>query len=139
MVSVKVEVDNGFPKNKSLVAQLKHRVPEEYWRLYKRNVVPLTPKKSSWLRRSIRHSIIGNTLTIWWDAKYAGNQNFGSHSVRSKRVVNIDGNFVTLMPGRYPYSRYTTAGTGAGFKERAADLTRAQFMEEFYKNNPEYR
>lgn len=139
MVSVKVDVDDGMKENVKLMQNLKHIWPEEYWKLYKKNVAPLTPAKRNWLRRSIRHSVAGNELTIWWEAKYAAAQNDGGHTVRQRRVVNIDGNFVTLMPGYYPYRRYTTAGTGSGFREKAMDLTRQQFIEEFYKNHPEYR
>lgn len=138
MVSVKVAVDNGMEDNKRLVMNLRHLLPEEYWRLYKKNVVNITPKKSSALRRSIRHQILGNQLIIDWRAKYAAAQNAGGHRVGRRRVVNIDGRFVTLKPDYYPYKNYTST-PGAGFREKAASATQAQFMAEFYKNHPEYR
>lgn len=141
MVSVKIDVDDGMQKNEKLMLDLKHLWPEEFWKLYKKNVVPLTPAKSNWLRRSIRHSVAGNKLTIWWEAKYAGVQNEGGHTVTKpiKGWNDRDAKYSTIMPGYYRYRRYTTPGTGANFREKAADMTINQFKEEFYKNHPEFR
>lgn len=141
MVSVRISTNDGMDQNKRLVQKLNHLLPEEYWKLYKKNVVGITPRKSSALRRSIAHSVIGNQLTIWWRSKYAAAQNAGGHTVPSMvRGINPNtGKGSTIMPGYYRYRQYTTAGTGAGFKEKATEMTQAQFMAEFYKNHPEYR
>lgn len=143
MVSVKVDYNASAMKhNGKLVLDLNHLLPNEFAKLYMATVRPLTPKKSSGLRRNISKQILGNKAIIFWRVRYAAAQNEGGHQVSSTRVIKAGPgkrDYITLKPGFYRYSNYTTPGTGPQFKEIAMARTRTQFMEEFYKAHPEYR
>lgn len=144
MVSVKVTT-KGLEESQRLMMTLKHTIPEEYWSLYKKNVVGITPKKSSALRRSIAHSIVGNELTIWWRVPYAAAQNVGYHTDRRRHFVPAEGfgengrGYLAIPGRRHFYQNYSTPGTGAGFMEKAASMTLQEFSDRFYQDHPEYR
>lgn len=107
--------ENSIPNNNLLLIRAETAIPAEFVKRFKKNVVTLTPSKSGALRRSIITQQLGNTATIGWRSEYAGAQNEGQHTVHEKRVINIDGNYVTLQPGVYRYRKYTTPGTGPHF------------------------
>ncbi|MEI7632355.1 MAG: hypothetical protein WCJ60_03460 [bacterium] len=115
LLSAKTFFDDHTNHNIQLLERATTNIPKEFIRLYKKNVVSITPKKTGALRRSIITQALGNTASISWRSPYAAAQNKGYHDVTNKRVVNIDGRFVTLMPGRYYYRNYTTPGTGPRF------------------------
>lgn len=121
--------ENMIPGNNALLIRAETQLPAEFVRRYKKNVVSLTPRKSGALRRSIITRQIGNTAEISWRLPYAAAQNQGFHTVREKRVVNIDGHYVTLQPGIYRYRNYTTAGTGAHFANIAFQKTTNEIPE----------
>lgn len=108
--------DNHIPGNNMLLIQAQNTLPSEFIRRYKKNAVRITPYKTGALRRSIITRTVGDgTAQISWRLPYAAAQNQGYHTVKTKRVVNIDGKYVTLKPGVYRYRNYTTEGTGAHF------------------------
>ncbi len=117
------------PGNTALLIRAESAIPSEFVRLYKRNAVAITPRKTGALRRSIITRQVGNTAEISWRSAYAIPQNQGFHTVATKRVVNIDGSFVTLMPGVYRYHNYTTPGTGPHFANIAYQATISQMPE----------
>lgn len=125
-LSTEAFFDDGNRTNIALLVRAKTDIPAEFVRLYKKNVVGITPMKTGALRRSIITRQLGGTAEIAWRSPYAGTQNVGGHTVASKRVVNIDGRFVTLQPGFYRYRNYTTAGTGPNFAGKAFQATQAQ-------------
>ena len=112
--------------DRQLYRRAETALPEEFIRVYKRNVVAITPRKTGALRRSIITQAIGGRAEIAWRLPYAIPQDKGGHTVGSKRVVNIDGDFVTLHPGFYRYKNYTTPGTGPNFATTAFMATTAQ-------------
>lgn len=122
-LSSKTFFENNTPGNTALLIRAETQLPAEYLKHYKANVVNLTPKKRGGLRRSIITRQLANRAEISWRAPYAVQQNQGYHTVLSKRVVNIDGSFVTLHPGRYYYHNYTTPGTGPHFANIAFQKT----------------
>lgn len=103
-------------------------LPAEFVRLYKRNVVAITPRKSGALRRSIITQALGNRAEISWRMPYAMAQDKGGHT-QSHTVRGInkrDGGGGTIMPGSYRYRNYTTPGTGPNFATIAFKATTAQ-------------
>ncbi len=122
-LSTKAFFENMIPGNNALLIRAETAIPAEFIRHYKKNVAPLTPKKVGSLRKSIITQQLGNTASISWRSAYAGAQNQGSHTVKEKRIVNIDGKFVTLQPGVYHYRNYTTPGTGPRFATIAFQKT----------------
>lgn len=80
-------------------------LPEEFVKLYKRNVVGLTPIKTGALRRSIITQAMGNTASISWRVPYAKAQDLGTHTVRKpiKGTNQRDGGYGIIMPGTYTY------------------------------------
>ena len=106
-----------------LLIRAETQLPAEWLKRYRKNVVALTPKKSGALRRSIITQQRGTQADVSWRMPYAAAQNQGYHTIREKRVVNIDGRFVTLQPGIYRYKNYTTGGTGAHFANIAFTKT----------------
>jgi hypothetical protein len=113
----------------NILVRAETAIPSEFVRLYKKNAVAITPRKTGALRRSIITRQLGNTAEISWRSGYAIPQNQGFHTVTSKRVVNIYGSFVTLQPGVYRYRNYTTPGTGPHFAGIAYQQTIAQMPE----------
>ncbi len=118
--------ENHIPGNNMLLIRAETALPAEFVKRYKANAVAITPRKTGALRRSIITQQLGASAQVSWRSAYAGAQNQGFHTVTSRRVVNIDGRFVTLMPGIHRYSRYTTPGTGAHF----ANIAYAKTVDE---------
>jgi hypothetical protein len=122
-LSTQAFFENNIPGITNLLIRAETAIPQEFIRRYKANVVNITPRKTGALRRSIITRQLGNTAEISWRSPYAIPQNQGFHTVTSRRVVNIDGQFVTLMPGVYHYHKYTTPGTGPHFASIAYQKT----------------
>lgn len=129
-LSAKAFFENKIPNNNMLLIRAEAAMPLDYIRRYKKNAVAITPKKTGALRRSIITRAAGDgTAEISWRLPYAQAQNQGFHTVATKRVVNIDGQFVTLQPGIYRYKNYTTAGTGPHFANIAFVKTNNEMPE----------
>lgn len=122
-LSAKTFFEDHTAGNNMLLIRGATMLPAEFIRIYKKNVVKITPMKSGALRRSIITQSLGNEANISWRSAYAGAQNEGGHTVAETRRVNIDGRFVTLKPGFYRYRKYTTAGTGPHFANIAYQET----------------
>ena len=106
-LSTKAFFENNTASNVLLIKQAETALPKEFIRLFKKNVVDNTPKKSSALRRSIITQALGSRAQIGWRSAYAAAQEKGSHA------------------GSASYSNYTTDDTGAGFaKDAFAKTTR---------------
>lgn len=125
-LSAKTFFDDNTENNVRLLISAKETIPAEFVKRYKKNVVKITPKKTGALRRSIITQQVGNTANISWRSAYAGAQNVGGHIVAERRRINIDGRFVTLMPGYYRYKHYTTPGTGPRFAQIAFEETQKE-------------
>lgn len=106
-LSAKAFFENNTASNVVLIKQAETQIPQEWVRLFKRNVVAGTPKDSSTLRRSIITQALGSRAQIGWRAPYAGAQEAGGHN----GVV---------------YVNYTTPGTGKNFARNAFRATTAQ-------------
>lgn len=125
-LSAQAFFEDMTPGNNALLIRAETAIPAEFVRRYKKNAVAITPMKTGALRRSIITRQLGGTAEVSWRMPYALAQNQGYHTVREKRVVNIDGRFVTLMPGTYHYRNYTTPGTGPHFANIAYQRTIAE-------------
>lgn len=127
-ISAKAYFDNKIDYNVTLLRRAETALPEEFVRLYKRNVVAITPRKTGALRRSIITQALGNTANISWRMPYAKAQDAGGHtqSHTVKGINRRDGGGGTIMPGSYRYSNYTTPGTGPHFATTAFKATTAQ-------------
>ena len=125
-LSAKAFFEDGTANNTRVLIRAETQIPQEFTKRYRKNVFRITPKKSVALRRSIITQAIGNKAEISWRLPYAGAQNVGHHTVDRKRVVNIDGRYVTLSPGVYPYRNYTTRRTGPGFASIAYQKTQSE-------------
>ena len=125
-LSAKAHFEDNTGRNNQLLIKAKTQIPEEFIKRFKKNVVKLTPRKTGALRRSIITQALGNTASIGWRLPYASAQHAGYHTVASTRVVNIDGRYVTLKPGTYRYTNYTTAGTGPRFGAIAFQKTQKE-------------
>lgn len=105
------------PKNldtaRTVYRRAETALPSEFVRLYKKNVVAITPRENNGLRRSIVTQAIGGRAEIAWRVPYAKAQDDGGRD----GVV---------------YRNYTTPGTGAHFATRAFMATSAQ-MPEVYR------
>lgn len=106
-LSAKTFFDNKTDYNKTLLRRAETAIPQEFVRLYKRNVVSITPRKTGYLRRSIITQALGNTANIAWRAPYAKAQDDGGHNGAR-------------------YRNYTTPGTGPNFATIAFKATTAQ-------------
>jgi len=118
-------------KTRILYRRAETDLPDEFIRMYKKNVVSITPKKSGALRRSIITQSTGNRAEIAWRLPYAIPQDEGGHTVTERRKVRIGDRWVTLAPGKYRYHRYTTPGTGPGFATKAFIATNEQMPEAY--------
>lgn len=125
-LSAKAFFENNTDHNIRLLTRAETAIPREFVNLYKKNVVGITPMKTGALRRSIITRQLGSTAEISWRMPYARAQNEGGHTVSARRVININGRFVTLQPGRYVYRNYTTPGTGPRFASIAFQRTQGQ-------------
>lgn len=124
-LSAKAFFKDMTPGNTAILIRAETAVPQEFVKRYKKNVAPLTPMKTSALRRSIITQQLGNTADISWRSPYAIYQNRGWHEQRNMvRGANTrDGGYGTIKPGLYHYSRYTTPGTGPHFADIAFQKT----------------
>ena len=98
---------------KTLYRRAETQLPAEFVKVYKRNVVAGTPRKSGALRRSIITQAIGSRAEIGWRMPYAQAQENGG------------------ARGRV-YKKYTTPGTGPHFARNAFMATTAQ-MDAIYR------
>ena len=114
--------------DRQLYRRAETQLPEEFAKLYKKNVVKITPKKTGRLRRSILAAVSDGRVDIGWRAPYARAQDEGGHTqTHTVRGINRrDGGGGTIKPGTYRYRRYTTPGTGPGFATKAFKATTAQ-------------
>lgn len=112
-----------------LIARVDTVVPAEYVKLYKKNVIPFTPRQSGALRRSIITRSSKGIAEIGYRSQYAAVQERGFHTqTHSVRGWNQrDGGYSTIKPGRYLYSKYTTPGTGKGFFAKGKQKTDKEF------------
>lgn len=132
-ISAKAYFDNHIDTNVKLLRRAETALPEEFVRLYKKNVVSLTPRKTGALRRSIITQALGNTASISWRSPYAKAQDEGGHT-QSHTVRGINpntGQGGTIMPGTYRYRNYTTPGTGPNFATTAFRATTEQMPAVF--------
>lgn len=106
-ITAKAFFNNKIDYNVTLLRRAETALPEEFIRLYKRNVVDITPKKTGALRRSIITQALGNRAQIAWRMSYAKAQDDGGHN-------------------GYIYRNYTTPGTGPHFATTAFRMTTAQ-------------
>jgi len=106
-ISAKAYFSNKIDYNKTVLIRAETALPQEFIRIYKKNVVAITPKKTGALRRSIITQASGNQANISWRSRYARAQNEGGHNGAV-------------------YRNYTTPGTGAHFANIAYKKTMAQ-------------
>lgn len=125
-LSAKAFFEDNTQANIRLLIRANETIPAEFVKIYKKNVVKLTPMKTGALRKSIITQQVGNTANISWRLPYARAQNDGGHTIGETRRVNIDGRFVTLKPGFYRYKHYTTPGTGPKFAFLAFQQTQKE-------------
>lgn len=106
-LSAKAFFKDNSASQKILIKQAETQIPQEFVRIFKKNVVSLTPKDTGALRRSIITQAMGNRAQIGWRSRYARIQN---------------------QPEDYgvSYENYTTPGTGPHFAEKAFRSTRAE-------------
>ena len=111
--------------NIKVIMRAETEFPDEWVRTFKRLVIPLTPKTSGGLRRSIITRKIPGGAEVTWRSRYAKAQDDGGHTVNKKiRGTNRrDGGYGIIMPGFYRYKQYTTPGTGPDFARKAARAT----------------
>jgi hypothetical protein len=105
-MSAKAVFDDHLAANELLITEAATNLPRMFTVQFRKNVIPFTPKKTGALRRSIVTQAIGHTAKIAWRLPYAVDQNLG----------------VDQTTGR-AYKRWTTPGTGPGFKDKALALT----------------
>jgi hypothetical protein len=105
-ISAKAVFDDHLAADELLITEAATNLPKMFTTQYRRNVLPLTPRKTGALRRSIVTQAIGHTAKIAWRLDYAIDQNLG----------------VDQKTGRV-YRHWTTPGTGPGFKDKALALT----------------
>ena len=106
-LSAKAFFTQNLDYNITLLRRAETALPQEFIRLYKKNVVSLTPKKTGALRRSIITQALGNRAQIAWRMPYAKAQEDGGHNGAT-------------------YKNYTTPGTGPHFARKAFYATTAQ-------------
>lgn len=105
-MSAKAVFDDKLAADELLITEAASNLPRMFTVQYRRNVLPLTPRKTGALRRSIVTQAIGHTAKIAWRLDYAIDQNLG-----------VDQKTGTV------YKHWTTPGTGPGFKDKALALT----------------
>lgn len=105
-MSAKAVFDRKLQEDQLLITRSVTELPRMFVTQYKKNVAPITPRKSGALRRSIITQVIGKRANIAWRLPYAVDQNLGYDTVTGR-----------------PYRKYTTPGTGSHFKDKALDLT----------------
>lgn len=127
-LSAKAFFNNHTEANQRLLIRASTELPAEWLRLYKKNVVNITPKRTGALRRSIITQQIGTGAEVSWRAPYAAAQNQGGHYVpQNVRGINpATGRGSTIKAGYYSYRKYTTAGTGPRFANIAFQKTNSE-------------
>lgn len=105
-MSAKAVFDNNLKEDELLITRAVSNLPKMFAAQYRRNVAPITPKKSGALRRSIITQVSGKHANIGWRLPYAKDQNEGVDSVTGR-----------------VYRNYTTPGTGPHFKDIALAMT----------------
>lgn len=127
-LSAKAFFEDHTQDNIRLLVRAETEFPAEWLRTFRKNVLPLTPKKIGYLRRSIITQVLGKTGSVSWRAPYAKAQDDGGHTVRKiiKGPNQRDGGYGIILPKPYRYSNYTTAGTGSDFARKAATATHKQ-------------
>jgi len=113
-ISDKAFFEDNTASNVLLIKQAETALPQEFVRLFKKNVRDLTPKKTAWLRRSIITQAIGTRAQIGWRASYAAVQEAGGRQGAD---------------GWIPFKDYTTGGTGPHFARDAFRATATQMPE----------
>ncbi len=108
-ISANAYFNNKVPEFTRLLIRANTALPHEFVKRYRKNVVNITPKKSSALRRSIITRVTDGQADISWRSKYAYTQNLGRHPQTG-----------------LPYRNYTTPGTGPGFGSKAYKQTMAE-------------
>lgn len=127
-ITAKAFFKDGTANNTRILLRAETQLPEEFVKRFKKNVVPLTPRKTGALRRSIITQVIGGKAEISWRMPYAKAQHEGGHKVDKpiKGPNQRDGGYGTINPGFYRYKRYTTPGTGPRFGTIAFRMTTSQ-------------
>lgn len=105
-MSAKAVFDDKLAEDELLITRSVTELPRMFVTQYRKNVAPITPKKTGALRRSIVTQVLGNQANIGWRLPYAIDQNQGFDSKTGA-----------------PYKNYTTPGTGPRFKDKALELT----------------
>lgn len=105
-MSAKAVFDDKMAQNELLITRSMTELPRMFVTQFKKNALPLTPKKTGALRRSIVTQVIGHQANVAWRLPYAVDQNAG----------------MDQKTGRI-YRNYTTPGTGPHFKDKAMNLT----------------
>jgi hypothetical protein len=105
-ISASSVFDDATAVNELLITRSAALLPRKFVEQYKRNVLPLTPKRSGALRRSIVTRASGYQAEIAWRLPYAVDQDAGIDSITGR-----------------VYRNYTTPGTGPHFKDQAMALT----------------
>ena len=88
-LSAKAFFKDGTAHNTRLLMRAETAIPAEFVKRYKKNVVKITPMKTSALRRSIITQALGNTAEISWRSRYAIAQNEGGHEVKKIITARI--------------------------------------------------
>lgn len=132
---------DGLDRQISLYRQYAGEYPEEFVKLYKRNVSKITPIKSGALRRSIITQVLGNQGQISWRMPYAAAQDAGKFTARRTYVANISpsrdkaGPYITIKAGQtYPFTNYTDPSTNSGFATRAFIQTNKDMQAVYTKH-----
>lgn len=112
-LSAQAFFEDNSANYKVLIKQAETEIPQDFVRIFRKNVVGITPRKTGALRRSIITQAIGNRAQIGWRSEYAGAQEAGQHA------------------GSAPYTNYTTPGTGPKFAQRAFRMTQAEMKANF--------
>ena len=105
-MSAKATFDGRYKKDIRLITEAISNTAPQFAKRYRANVVNITPKKTSALRRSIVTQVIGHVAKIGWRLPYAIDQNLGRDRKTGVR-----------------YKHWTTPNTGPGFKDKALAAT----------------
>lgn len=126
-LSAKVYFDDQTVHLNRLLIRAQTEMPREWLRLYKKNVMGITPMKTGALRKSIITQALGTTASVGWRSPYAGAQNAGGHTVSRPIKGTIKhphpraGEFGIIPADFYPYSN-----NAKGFAFKAYKMTNAQ-------------
>lgn len=101
-MSAKAVFNDHTKDNVALVRRSTRILPELFVVQFRKNVAPITPKKTGALRRSIITTVSGGVGRIAWRLPYAADQEAGVDSKTGK-----------------PYHHWTTPGTGPHFMRKA--------------------